>query len=86
MGGEGAISGMITSLKNNNRRRKHHTPFSNDRSGGYDKGKPIYDFPEATPEVIETIKLRMLKEQKNQRIITFLIFVCIIILILLIII
>ena len=83
MGGEGAMMSMINSLKNNNRRRKNHIPFGKDKSGGYSKEKPIYDFPAATPEVLEKIKSNMIREQKVQRVKTTLIFVCVIALILL---
>ena len=86
MGGEGAIMSMINSLKTNNRRRKNHLPFSKTISGSYSKEKPVYDFPEVTPEVLETIKLKMIKERKVQDLKTLLVFVSVIVLILIIII
>ena len=76
---------IINSLKTNNRRRKNYLPFSKTISRDYSKEKPVYDFPEVTPEVLETIKLKMIKERKVQDLKTLLVFVSVIVLILIII-
>ncbi|WP_299338458.1 hypothetical protein [uncultured Psychroserpens sp.] len=68
MGGEGAMMHMITSLKNNKRRRRKRKSFSNDSLNSVGAEKPVYDFPEATPEVLSKIKKDMLKDQKTDRI------------------
>ena len=63
MGGEGAMMAMITSLRNNNR-RKNRTRFDKDKLGGYDDGQKIeFDFPEVTPEVLIKIRDRLQNER-----------------------
>lgn len=68
MGGEGAMMAMITSLKNNSRRKKR-TQFDKDKLGGYGDGERVeFDFPEVTPEILKSIRERLLQE-RNQLII-----------------
>lgn len=65
MGFGGSVQAMITSLKNNDRRRKKHKPFDKNKVGGYgESSKPEYDFPEATPEILSEIRERLIKERK----------------------
>lgn len=78
MGGEGAMMHMITSLKNNKRRRKKLKSFGRDIVGSYGNERPIYDFPEATPEVLAKIKSDFVKEQKMLRIKTFVVSILIV--------
>ncbi len=69
MGFGGSVQAMITSLKNNDRRRKKRKPFDKDKVGGYgESSKPEYDFPEATPEVLSEIRERLRKERKTRMI------------------
>ncbi|WP_299228571.1 hypothetical protein [uncultured Psychroserpens sp.] len=86
MGGEGSMMHALTSLKNNNRRRKQRRPFSKNSLNNHRSEKPVYDFPEATPEVMTKIKLDMVKNQKSERIVSIFIFIIIAILIIFIII
>jgi hypothetical protein len=62
MGGEGSISAMIASMKNNNRRKNKNKPFSN-YVKEYSKGKPI-SAKEMTPKEKE-IFLQKLKENRD---------------------
>ncbi|MCK7590201.1 hypothetical protein M0G43_06430 [Subsaxibacter sp. CAU 1640] len=82
MGGEGAMMAMITSLKNNSR-RKNRTQFDKGKAGGYGDGQKVeFDFPEVTPEVLKDIRNRLTEEKKRtfqKRIILFLIAASIII-------
>lgn len=65
MGGEGAMMAMITSLKNNNRRKKR-TQFDKDKLGGYGNLEKVeFDFPEITPDVIKNIRDRLQRERKQ---------------------
>lgn len=72
---------MITSLKNNKRRRKNHVPFNKNKLGNHNNEKPEYDFPEATPEVLAKIKSDIIKEQKSQLVKTIIIFIVLVALI-----
>lgn len=65
MGGEGAMMAMITSLKNNNRRKKR-MPFDKQCASGYGAGEKVeFDFPEVTPEVLKNIRERLQKERRQ---------------------
>ena len=65
MGGEGAMMAATMSLKNNNRRRKNHSPFKNNR-GSYGRAKPKYDLPSASPELLIQIKEKVKKQQRRR--------------------
>ncbi|HLT33690.1 MAG TPA: hypothetical protein VKZ98_07875 [Aquaticitalea sp.] len=65
MGGEGAMMTMITSLKNNNRRKKR-AQFDIEKIGSYGDGEKVeFDFPEVTPEVLKNIRDRLQKERRQ---------------------
>lgn len=65
MGGEGAMMAMITSLKNNGRRKKR-TQFDKENLGGYGNGEKVeFDFPEITPEVLRAIRDLLQKERRQ---------------------
>ena len=81
MGGEGSMMHMITSLKNNKRRQKYHKPFHKRRDATHGTSKPVYDFPEATPEILAKIKSEMIKDQKSQLVKTVAIFIVLVLLI-----
>ena len=74
MGFGGSVAAMITSLKNNDR-RKNRTQFDKDKAGGYGDGQKVeFDFPEVTPEVLKDIRNRLTEEKKRtfqKRIIIF---------------
>ncbi|MEO6347255.1 MAG: hypothetical protein ABIO60_05020 [Aquaticitalea sp.] len=74
MGGEGAMMAMITSLRNNSR-RKNRTQFDKDPIGSYGDAKRVeFDFPEITPQVLKTIRDRLLKEKKQLMLKTWILF------------
>jgi len=65
MGGEGAMMAMITSLKNNSR-RKNRNQFNKDKLVGYGNGEKMeFDFPEVTPEILRKIRDRLQKERRQ---------------------
>lgn len=64
MGFGGAVSAMITSLKNNSRQKKR-AHFDKNSTGGYgDYQKPEYNFPEATPQVLRQVREKMENQKK----------------------
>lgn len=64
MGGGGSIAGMITSLKNNSR-RKVHSPFSKNKIYKTKKGSlDDYDFPDSTPEQLKKIREELIAYNK----------------------
>lgn len=80
MGFGGAVSAMITSLKNNNRRKKKNH-FSKEKNYAVKKDNiHNYDFPEATPELLEKIKNDLIIYNRKNTI-TTIIFMAIIIVI-----
>lgn len=75
----GAVSAMITSLKNNDRRKKK-TPFSKEKNYVVKKDNiDNYDFPEATPELLEKIKKELTDYNRKKAITTTILTVIIII-------
>ena len=65
MGGEGAMMAMITSLKNNSRRKKR-TQFDKNKVGSFGTIEKVeFDFPEITPEVLINIRDRLQKERRQ---------------------
>lgn len=65
MGFGGVVAAMITSLKNNDR-RKQRTQFDKDKAGGYGNGEKVeFDFPEVTPQVLRSIRDRLQQERKQ---------------------
>ena len=67
MGFGGSAAAMITSLKNNARRRKTREHFSRDKLGFGKKGAlDEFDFPKATPEQLLAIKEKMRKENRKR--------------------
>lgn len=65
MGFGGAAQAMINSLKNNSRRKKR-THFDKNKASGYHiRTKSEYDFPEATPKVLEQIRLKLKKGERT---------------------
>ncbi|GAA4239306.1 hypothetical protein GCM10022291_33090 [Postechiella marina] len=63
MGGEGAMLAMAASLKNNNNlklKRKERIGLS-----GFYAGVKMQDFPSATPEMLEAIKVKTIRENKK---------------------
>ena len=76
---------MISSLKSNKSIRLDKTSRFRKTPGGYEKNKTIvYDFPEATPELPESIKSKAIRERKILHLKTLLTFVIITIAILII--
>lgn len=77
MGGEGVMMAMITSLRNNSR-RKQRTQFDKDTVGGYGSGEKVeFDFPEVTPHVLRNIRDRLQKERRQMLIKRSILFVII---------
>ena len=68
MGFGGAVSAMLTTLKNNKRERKIRFDISTNNSGKH--FKPFVDHKKSTPEELKAIRLRLQAEQKakNQKI------------------
>ena len=64
----GSVQAMITALKNNEKMRSKRDKFKRPLNGSYAKVKPEYDFPEATPEMLQSIKERIVKEDKRIKI------------------
>jgi hypothetical protein len=63
----GVVQTMITTLKNNEKMRSKRSNFKRTVSiSGYNKQKPEYDFPEATPQILNEIKERLQKERKRR--------------------
>ena len=57
---------MISSLKSNKSIRLDKTSRFRKTPGGYEKNKTIvYDFPEATPELLESIKSKAIRRTKD---------------------
>ncbi|MEZ4801929.1 MAG: hypothetical protein R2797_04090 [Gelidibacter sp.] len=66
MGGEGAMMAMITSLKNNGRRHKR-IQFDKDKVGGYGNSEKVeFDFPKATPQMLQQIREKLQKERRRR--------------------
>jgi len=62
----GAVSSMITSLRNNEKLRSKRKHFDKNAVGSYsEKAKPEYDLPEATPRVLRSIKTKMQEDQRK---------------------
>ena len=79
MGFGGAVSAMITSLKNNNRRKKRN-PFSKEKDYAVKKDTiNNYTFPEATPELLEKIKNDLIIHNRKKTITTIILTAIIII-------
>lgn len=79
MGFGGAVSAMITSLKNNDRRKKLNH-FYKEKSYAVKKDNfNNYDFPEATPELLEKIKNDLIVYNRKKAITTIILTVIIII-------
>jgi len=67
MGFGGSVQAMITTLKNNEKMRSKRGDFKRTvHNSGYSKQKPEYDFPEATPQMLNEIKERLQKEGKRR--------------------
>tara|TARA_R110000765_G_scaffold252124_2_gene353443 strand:+ start:309 stop:575 length:267 start_codon:yes stop_codon:yes gene_type:complete len=62
MGFGGAVSAMLTTLKNNKRERKTRFDISTNNSGK--NFKPFVDHKKSTPEGLKAIRLRLKAEQK----------------------
>lgn len=71
MGFGGAVQAMITTLKNNEKMRSKRSKFKTSVGSYRRKQKPEYDFPEATPELLETIKEKLQKEQRRRMVIVW---------------
>lgn len=81
MGGGGSIAGMITSLKNNNR-RKVRIPFSKNKIYKIKKETlDDYDFPDSTPEQLKIIRERLIAYNRQVAIKSSVITITIVILI-----
>ena len=66
MGFGGSVQAMITTLKNNEKMRSKRGNFKKTvHSSGYSKQKPEYDFPEATPQILNEIKERIQNFQRQ---------------------
>ena len=66
MGGEGAMMAMAASLKNNKNLKSKRKERSG-LSGSYADVK-MQEFPEATPELLEAIKVKTIQENRKTRI------------------
>ena len=65
MGFGGSAQAMITILKNNEKMRSKRAKFKRSVSGSGTKVKPEYDFPEATPKMLQDIRTRLQRERKR---------------------
>ena len=65
MAGEGFIAHMIASLRANNRRTKRVAFEKGTSYYSATTKKEEFDFPEATPELLQRIRERLQKEQKH---------------------
>ncbi|MFT4610898.1 MAG: hypothetical protein ACJA1H_000337 [Glaciecola sp.] len=69
---------MISSLKSNKNIKLDKSKRFRKTLGGYGKNrKPVYDFPEANPELLEQIRLKVKKDYKRKQIIFSVFFVII---------
>jgi len=60
----GVVQTMITTLKNNEKMRSKRDKFKRPLKSRYPKTKPEYNFPKATPEMLRSIRERLIKENK----------------------
>ena len=74
MGFGGAAQSMITILKNNEKMRSKRTKFKKTLGGNNSIEKTEYNFPEATPEMLKTLRERLQKEQRQLMIKRFILF------------
>lgn len=65
MGGGGSIASMIASLKANNRRTKREAFEKGTSYYSANTKKAEFDFPEATPELLKSIRENLQKERKQ---------------------
>lgn len=63
----GSAQAMITTLKNNEKMRSKRDKFKKTMGGYGSKAKPEYDFPEATPKVLNDIRNKLQKERKIRK-------------------
>jgi hypothetical protein len=64
----GVVQTMITTLKNNEKMRSKRDKFKRSVGGFSRTGKPEYDFPKATPKMLNDIKDKLRKEHKRRMI------------------
>ena len=60
----GSAQAMITTLKNNEKMRSKREKFKRTFGSNSSNEKPEYDFPEATPEMLNEIRSRLKKENR----------------------
>ena len=64
----GSVQAMITTLKNNEKMRSKRRKFKKSVSNSGSKEKPEYDFPEATPKMLQDIRTKLQGEHKRRMI------------------
>lgn len=65
MGFGGSVSAMITSMKNNDRRKKR-TQFDKNCAGGYGECEKLeFNLPKATPQMLKELRIRLIKERQQ---------------------
>ncbi|MCB0445690.1 MAG: hypothetical protein KDC68_08595 [Gelidibacter sp.] len=66
MGFGGSVQSMIAIIKNNEKMRSSRKKFKKTLGGYGSHSKPEYNFPKATPEILQEIRERLKKEQKKR--------------------
>ncbi|WP_157503079.1 hypothetical protein [Mangrovimonas xylaniphaga] len=61
----GSMQGAITSINNNRKLLSKRDKLKN-RLGGGNKSKKVYEFPEASPKMLNGIKEKILLERKQR--------------------
>lgn len=65
MGFGGSAQSMITIIKNNKNILSKRKKFKRSPGGYTHNEKPEFDFPEATPQMLKEIRLRLKNERKQ---------------------
>ena len=66
MGFGGSVQSMIAIIKNNEKMRSSRKKFKKTLGGYGSHSKPEYNFPKATPEILQEIRERLKKEKKKR--------------------
>ncbi|NNE30974.1 MAG: hypothetical protein HKN40_01260 [Winogradskyella sp.] len=63
----GSAQAMITTLKNNAKMRSTRDKFKKTLGGYRSNPKPEYNLPEATPKMLNDIRVRIKRENRSRR-------------------
>lgn len=68
----GVVQSAISSIKNNRNLISKRKKLKDSLVGYYAKEKSKFNFPEATPQMIKELRMRLIKENKQRRLKQFL--------------